>query len=180
MLISKKPSTLLQSNPTAARCLPKAPRNEMSKRTSRRKKANKTPRSRPFTQISRRTLLKAVTGVGVAAIGIPTLHAYDKKHRTLHDLSVIGQGKPVVVQIHDPSCPTCRRLKSAVTTALKGTDEIHYRLADITTSEGKTLQNKYAVPHVTLLFFDGHGKRLHTSTGLLTSDQIKLRIGKYF
>ena len=88
--------------------------------------------ARGFIQnLNRRNALKVLAGVGVAGVGVSTLHAYDKNQRALHDLSVLGQGQPVVVQIHDPGCPTCRRLKSAVTTAMKSSPEILYRLADL-------------------------------------------------
>ncbi len=129
--------------------------------------------------LNRRTALKFLVGAGITGVGVTTLHAYDKNQRTLHDLTVIGQGQPVVVQIHDPSCPTCRRLKSAVTTAMKSSPEIHYRLADITTAEGKALQNQYEVPHVTLLFFDADGNHRHTTRGLLTPDQVRNNIDRY-
>jgi thioredoxin-like negative regulator of GroEL len=112
-------------------------------------------------------------------VGVSTLHAYDKSQKTLHDLSVIGQGQPVVIQIHDPGCPTCRRLKSAVTTAMKSSPDVLYRLADITTPQGKALQTKYAVPHVTLLFFDASGKHRHTTQGLLTVEQVRNNIERH-
>ncbi|MEM7260108.1 MAG: thioredoxin family protein [Pseudomonadota bacterium] len=132
-----------------------------------------------LANLNRRNALKILAGLGVSGIGITSLHAYDKNQRTLHDLTVIGQGQSVVVQIHDPSCPTCRRLKSAVTTAMKATPDIHFRLADITTAEGKALQNKYGVPHVTLLFFDGNGTHRHTTRGLLSAEQVRNNIDRY-
>ena len=190
----------LQSNGNFARFAnTKKLENEMSKQHRSGKKTNRSNNSqqkasnskkeKPINHaarsgvsrptLNRRKILQWVAGIGVAGVGASTLHAYDKNQRTLHDLSVIGGGKPVVVQIHDPSCPTCRRLKSAVTTALEGTENIQFRLADITTSEGKALQNKYNVPHVTLLFFNQAGKHVHTSQGLLSADQVESRIQRY-
>lgn len=144
-----------------------------------RKKARTSSAGRFLENLSRRKALKILAGVGVAGVGVSTLHAYDKSQRTLHDLTVLGQGQPVVVQIHDPGCPTCRRLKSAVSSAMKSSPQVLYRLADITTAEGKALQTKYAVPHVTLLFFDGAGKHLHTTRGLLTPDQVRNNVDRY-
>lgn len=130
-------------------------------------------------RINRRNVLQWVAGIGLAGVGISTLHAYDKNQRTLHDLSVIGQGVPVIVQIHNPSCPTCRRLKNAVTSAIKGQVNLEFRLADITSREGKAIQDKYNVPHLTLLFFSKKGELLHTARGLLTPEQITSRINRY-
>lgn len=111
--------------------------------------------------------------IGTAAAGISSLEA---NNRELHDLTVIGQGVPVIVQIHDTTCPTCRRLKNVVSNSLEKSDPILYRLADIKTSEGKALQRKYNVPNVTLLYFDARGKHVHTTTGMQTSDDIRASI----
>ena len=60
--------------------------------------------------ISRRKMLGLLLGVplvGVAGVGV---HRHDVKKRALHDLSVLGNGSPAIVQIHDPGCRLCRRL----------------------------------------------------------------------
>ena len=44
-------------------------------------------------------LLLGVPLVGVAGVGV---HRHDVKKRALHDLSVLGDGSPAIVQIHDP------------------------------------------------------------------------------
>ena len=147
----------------------------------RKKRAGKPTKSNTatptgFSNLNRRSALKILAGVGVTGLGVTSLHAYDKNQRMLHDLSVIGSGESVVVQIHDPSCPTCRRLKSAVSTAIKSHPDILFRLADITTVEGKAIQDQYKVPHVTLLFFNGAGRHVHTTRGLLTAEQVEQNI----
>ena len=152
------------------------PTNKKPKKKNHTKPAQPKPKQSAF---NRRSVLKILTGVGITGLGATSLYAYDKNQRTLHDLSVIGSGEPVVVQIHDPSCPTCRRLKSAVSTALKSRPGIQFRLADITTKEGKALQNKYGVPHVTLLFFNDTGRHIHTTRGLLTPEQVRNNIDGY-
>ncbi len=115
----------------------------------------------------------AAIAIGASAFGISAMEA---NNRELHDLSVIGQGRPVIVQIHDPSCPTCRRLKSVVTNTIKSEPSVQYRLADITTTEGKALQTKYSVPTITLLYFDERGKHVHTARGLQSSGDVQLAI----
>ena len=124
-------------------------------------------------KISRRQLLAATIASVAAIAGGTAVHAYDKRNRLMYDLGIIGGGTPVVVQIHDPGCPTCRRLKSRVTAALQDTPTIAYRLADITQPAGKAFQEHHDVPHVTLLWFDGAGKLAHQSTGLQTQREIQ-------
>ena len=164
------------NTPTNSTAMKNKPANKKAKKKNHAKPSQHKPVVKAF---NRRSALKILTGVGLTGLGVTTLHAYDKKQKILHDLSAIGSGEPVVVQIHDPSCPTCRRLKSAVSTALKSRPGIQFRLADITTKEGKALQDKYGVPHVTLLFFNGNGRHIHTTRGLLTADQVRNNIDGY-
>ena len=101
---------------------------------------------------------------GTSAIG---LSAYKNNWESERDLSVIGNGKPVVIQVHDSSCRLCRTLKTNVQDALAKLDgDLQYRIADIGTGEGRRLQRKYDVPHVTLLFFDGDGELKRTMNGV--------------
>jgi len=112
-----------------------------------------------------------------AAFGI---HAYERNQNELHDLSAIGKGKPTVVQIHDPTCETCARLKRIVDKAFVDDDSPLFRLADITTDEGKTFQNRYNVTHSTLLYFDKRGKHVHTTQGLQTIAEVREISGEVF
>ena len=104
-------------------------------------------------------ILLSVTGIGIAA--------YKRNYDIAHDLSVIGQGQPVVVQIHDPGCQLCQRLRSNASDAIAPMkDQILFRIADITTPEGKRLQRRHKVPHVTLLLFDRNGEVRNVLTGV--------------
>ncbi len=89
-----------------------------------------------------------------------------------HDLSKIGNGTPAIVQIHDPECPRCRELQRETRRALKafGDDEIQYLVANIRHAEGQALAAAHGVPHVTLLMFDGAGKRRDMLTGNYDGD----------
>ena len=151
----------------------------MSKKRTKSQKA-KQASSNASPVMSRRKFIAipvAVAAIGTAAVGINALEA---KSRELHDLEVLGQGQPVIVQIHDPGCPTCRRLKKIVQNSLDGNDDVLFRLADITTSEGKALQTKHAVPHVTLLFYDKKGKHVHTTRGLQTKESVRAAVDQVF
>lgn len=121
----------------------------------------------------RRLFLKSAVSLGVLGIAAGALSAYDSKQRELHDLSIIGAGKPVVVQIHDTTCPLCRSLKSRSMKVLENQTRIEFRLADIATSEGRLLQEKHGVQKTTLLLFDARGKLLDTVFGLQTNEQLE-------
>ena len=136
--------------------------------TTHREKATKTV---PASQNRRRWLLWGIGGTA-AVLGAGSIHAYDVSKRTLHDLSVIGSGKPVVVQIHDPSCPVCRKLKTQVKAATKDRDDLAYRLADISTEKGRKFQTQYNAAKITLLFFDAKGRHHATTQGLLTAEEL--------
>lgn len=151
----------------------------MSKKLSKAQKAKKAAESRQ-PSLSRRKFI-AIPAVAVAIGGTAFgLNAIETNKRELHDLTVIGNGKPTLVQIHDPKCPTCRRLKNIVSNAIGGDDNLQYRLADITSSEGKALQEKHNVPHVTLLYFDAKGKHVHTTQGIQESSAIKETVQRLF
>jgi len=139
-----------------------------------------TPDHWSTTLRTRRGFLKVAAGGLFFASAATALHAYDTKHRTLYDLSTIGNGVPTIVQIHDPGCPVCRRLKGTVEGVVSSVDNVDLRLADITTAKGKKLQKKYDVPHVTLLFFNAAGEHIHTTRGLQTTSEINAVMHKVF
>lgn len=123
--------------------------------------------------MSRRNALRAAVA-SVVVVGAGTaIHRHDVQARDLHDLSAIGDGKPAVVQIHDPSCPLCRRLMGATRKAIEDFPSVAYRVADITTDEGKSFQTKYDVPNVTLLLFDEQGSHLETLNGVRDADELR-------
>ncbi|MBX2878569.1 MAG: thioredoxin family protein [Granulosicoccus sp.] len=124
-------------------------------------------------QKKRRLIIKGVGALVILGASAGAISAYDIRQRTLHDLTVIGLGKPVIVQIHDPSCSSCRQLKSRTLAALKGTENIVFRLADVTTRQGREFQRKYNVETITLLLFDGEGKRINTIRGVQSTDHLK-------
>lgn len=97
----------------------------------------------------------------------------DEKSRIDHDLSVIGKGLSTVVQIHDPNCQYCRRLKSVVDSVKDDyIDKVHFKTANIKTEEGAAFAKQYSVPHVTLLFFNKKGRHVNTLQGVSSRDQV--------
>ncbi len=119
-------------------------------------------------------------GLGVASVaGAVGIHRHDVQSKTLHDLSVIGNGTPTVVQVHDPSCPSCRRLKGQTTSALKASPNIQYRIADLTSAEGREMGAKFGVGKVTLLLFDKKGNHVHTVQGVTPAEQLEATFKQY-
>jgi len=93
--------------------------------------------------------------------------------RVEHDLSVIGNGKPTVVQIHDPGCQLCRQLKVNLDSTKSDFEEkIQYKTANIKTKKGAEFAKKHDVPHVTLLFFNRSGRLIETLRGVNTKETI--------
>ncbi|MBW4707483.1 thioredoxin family protein [Roseobacter sp. YSTF-M11] len=149
----------------------------MSKSRKTRKRISKTtPAAAPG--LARRDMLKLarngaigavlVSGGGYFALG--SFQAYAAEH----DLTRLGQGKPVVVQVHDPQCPTCTALQKQARRALKsfGECDLVYLIADITTPEGRAFAVRHGVGNVTLLLFDGQGGLHQTVQGLHDSNQL--------
>ncbi|KMW58334.1 hypothetical protein AIOL_003307 [Candidatus Rhodobacter oscarellae] len=85
-----------------------------------------------------------------------------------HDLTRVGQGKPSVVQIHDPGCATCNALRREARRALSGFEEcaMVYLVANIKTEKGQVFAARYNVPHVTLLVFNADGELVETLRGM--------------
>lgn len=150
-----------------------------NRKSARKKKGSAKATSAPAgkgSMLNRRNLIKGAVVVAGGGFAIAGIQAYDENNRVLHDLTVVGNGVPSVVQIHDPGCRLCRRLKGATEKALEDIDGINYRLADITTPEGKAIQDRFGVPHVTLLYFDGEGRHLHTTNGTLSAEEVARNI----
>ncbi len=83
------------------------------------------------------------------------------------DLSKIGNGVPTIVQIHDPGCPKCRSLQRSTRNALAEMEDgaVQYLVANIKAPEGRQFADTHGVGHVTLLLFDGKGRRREVIRG---------------
>lgn len=153
---------------------------------SKKSKTNKRKQSQAAKQAdapeaapSRRTMLK-LTGLG--ALGVLALggagyvgRGWYLDYAAEHDLTRIGQGKPVVVQVHDPTCTICTALQGETRAALRdfGECDMLYLIADIKQEAGFAFQAKHNVPHVTLVLFDGAGEVQQVLTGMRDSAELK-------
>ena len=114
--------------------------------------------------------------VGVIAA---SLIAYGHIAKIEYDLSVIGNGKATVVQIHDPNCPLCQRLKinlQSVKSEFK--EAVQFKTANITTRKGRRFAAQHNVPHVTLLFFNAEGQRVDTLQGVTPKNEIRAALNR--
>lgn len=95
------------------------------------------------------------------------------------DLSKIGNGTPAIVQIHDPGCALCLALQRETRQSLKtfDRDALTYLVANIKTPKGRDFANRYGVPHVTLILFDGQGEVHDILNGSYQSDTLTRAFG---
>lgn len=128
--------------------------------------------------VSRRDVLGTLRNWGLFGVAAAAGGWYlvDEVTATIaeHDLSRVGNGKPTVVQIHDPQCTSCLALQSETRKALKTLDRgaLQYVVADIRTAKGERFAAAHRVGHVTLILFDQHGKRRGTLTGNRSSKSL--------
>lgn len=114
--------------------------------------------------------------LGLAVLSIPAiwLGMEWRSREARADISVIGDGMPVIVQVHDPGCPTCRRLLSNVESAYpEFSDSIEFRIVDIESSEGRRFAREHGVSHVTLVLFDGSGEVHRILEGVRSTDELR-------
>lgn len=129
--------------------------------------------------ISRRGLFSRFGKYGVAVIALGAGGAYFfsdvKETMAEEDLSRIGGGIPTVVQVHDPSCPTCRALQKEARAAMEsfGDAELQYLVANLSTREGKSFAGQHGVGKITLIIFDRRGQRQEILSGPNTREQLQ-------
>lgn len=97
-----------------------------------------------------------------------------------HDLTRVGNGKPTIVQIHDPNCSMCLALQKETRKALDEFQDgrLDYVVANIRSAKGKAFANRYGVQHVTLLLFDGEGALQDVLQGQRGSHQLRAEFSK--
>ena len=150
-------------------------RNAKGKRPKRGRDARDTRQAHVSRRWPRRRVLFGVillAGAAAAAFGIARYTGVDARR---HDLSAVGNGTPTVVQIHDPSCPVCRELRSNVLSAAGdfSEDTLQIRFADLHTDEGRSFALRHGHTSVTLLFIDGDGNVRDVQSGVRHVDALR-------
>ncbi|MEM8916804.1 MAG: thioredoxin family protein [Pseudomonadota bacterium] len=152
-------------------------------RATVKQRTNATPKPQnedaDVPNLGRRAALTKVRdyGIVVALVGGAGWYGVSRIWKTYaeYDIGQIGNGIPSIVQIHDPGCPLCRELQRETRKALARFNggELQYLVADINTAKGRQLAATHGVGHVTLLLFDGEGRRRETLAGSSTADYLE-------
>ena len=151
----------------------------MAKGSKRKKAQIEKAKTAAAQGASRRDVLRLARNGAIAAAvvgggGFFTIRSV-RAMQAEHDLTRVGQGKPVVVQVHDPQCSTCTALQRETRKAMKQFEEcdLIYLVADISQQDGARFANQYGVPHVTLLLFDAEGGLRQTLQGMRYRDELR-------
>ncbi len=161
-------------------------RSKRQPKPQTRKKAAPASKPAPVPAKTRRQMLGglAKTGLGIAVIGGGAglfLTRTVKADMYEHDLGRIGQGVPMVVQVHDPHCPTCLSLQRQVRKAMRafGEDELQYAIASLEKPEGRELALNHGVGKITLLLFDAKGERQDVLHGVINANLLEQRFRRH-
>ena len=149
------------------------------------KKKSKTPQRKKKTQTqtvgepTRRDMIKLVRNgtMGAVALGGAGWWVASgvRAIAAEQDLTRLGQGKPSIVQIHDPQCSMCTELQREARKALKCFDdeELLYLVASIRTDDGAAFAAQLGLPHVTLVLMDGDGAVQQVLQGVRDREELK-------
>jgi hypothetical protein len=137
-------------------------------KTLKNKAPKKPSPARRLRSLKRWSISLAV----LAALGA-ALFFYSQVVAQERDLSVIGNGTPTIVQVMDTGCHLCQQLQRNSKSALSPyTDDVQWRVANISTSDGLAFARRQGVEHVTLILFDGNGQRVRVISGVTSSEEL--------
>ncbi len=157
-----------------------------SKSNARKKKQAAVAQAAAPEGVTRRQVMRGLGfgALGVAAAGGATYAGIDMYRDFMfeHDLTRIGKGKPAVVQVHDPQCPTCLALQNETRRAMRqfGECDVIYVVADITLPEGQVFARRHGVSNVTLVLMDGRGEVTQVLAGLRQRAELEPVLAAHF
>jgi len=126
-----------------------------------KRKAAQAAKQKP--QQSRRSFLAMAPYVAAGAVAVAGLGYWGvtavRADLAEQDTSIVGQGTPTVVQVHNTTCAPCIALQRETRAALSDMEAgaIHYRVANIGTEDGLAFATQHGASYTTLLLFDGDG-----------------------
>ncbi|MFY0989510.1 hypothetical protein [Halomonas sp. C05BenzN] len=149
----------------------------MAKTRNKRRKPTAHPR-KPRSGARRFRPRRLVRGILIAlallAVPVAWLIVEERDARALADLSVIGSGEPVAVQVFDRGCPDCRRLRDNAEQALANIEQPPaWRVVNINTTQGARFASEQLVDHVTIVLFDAQGQRTGVIRGITSVDELE-------
>ncbi|MDA8586228.1 hypothetical protein N9L47_08115 [Rhodobacteraceae bacterium] len=129
------------------------------------------PTRRDVMRLARNGLIGTVAVGGVGWWAVSGVQAVAAEQ----DLSRVGQGKPAIVQIHDPQCALCTELQRQARKALKEIDDedLLYLVASTRTDDGAAFANALGLSHVTLVLMNADGQVESVLEGVRQSDELK-------
>jgi len=144
----------------------KASNHHSNQKTTRKAKTN-----------WRRFFERSFYTLAVLAMVAVVMGAYHKNKQIEYDLSVVGNGTATVVQVQDPDCALCRRLKNNLD-SVKGDfkSNVQFKTANLVQESGQRFSLRHNVQHVTLVFFNSRGQRVNTLEGVTPAADIRLAL----
>lgn len=139
----------------------------------------KTAGPKPKPKLARRHVLQnavlfGIGGIVLAGVGYWGVSSF-RGALDEQDMTVLGNGQPALVQVHDPNCDICIALQTEVRAALATLEdsELTYRVANLDSTPGMAFATEHGAAHATLLFFDGAGNMVRKMQG--ANDRNSLR-----
>ncbi|MEJ5259178.1 MAG: thioredoxin family protein [Anaerohalosphaeraceae bacterium] len=97
---------------------------------------------------------------------------YQTQTENFPDDSIVGQGRPVLVQITSASCIYCRRMMPTLT-ELARTHAPHFAIALVSLDRQPQAGRKYEVQALPMqIFYDAQGNELSRHVGAMSREEI--------
>ena len=143
------------------------------KRKTKKLANKKNNKSKSAFSFKRRSLFNLGLATILVVPAYAAISAYSKNQELQRDLSVIGQGIPTLIQVHDESCPKCRKLLSSTKAVIDEFPELEFKIADLKSKNGTKFALAHQASKVTLMYFDSRGKKIDVVSGLQTKDEVR-------
>lgn len=124
---------------------------------------------------NRERWLTGILGLVVLGVIAGVIWFFVSQENIEEDYSIVGQGEPVIVQVHQLNCADCDVLRANAKRALAEIDDdrLQYRMAYLHKSEGIAFASKHgAARYTTLILFDKFGRKKGVYVGLQDVDQL--------
>jgi len=109
---------------------------------------------------------------GLIALQVFQSARYKRQTEAFPNDSIVGAGRPVLLEIGAASCIYCRRMMP-VLTELAADESIGFAVALVSLDTQPEAREKYGVQAIPMqIFYDGQGRELDRHTGMLTREQI--------
>ena len=120
-----------------------------------------------------------VTGIIVVVllmvVQFVQISRYNRRTSAFADASIVGQGKPVLLEIGSASCVYCRKMLP-VLVGLSDMQDKNFTIAMVSLDQNPAAQQLYRIEAIpTQIFYDGQGNELYRNVGFLSREEILSR-----